>query len=269
MAEPEERDLASPRALRPAQLGVVLVGRVTLGHIGATVVDLAGRGYLRIELVEDDGPDWQITALDAEPDELLGYERTLLSGLLDGPQAIRLGLVTARMMPLMDKVRSQIERDAVSAGWLGHGLVRRLLTRGQLTRPGQGPVQRTKAGEELLKEIKAFRRELRAMAGDGDTGALARFAPYAMIFGLTAPLPAAASPRESPGAPDPPALTAGFAACWQKAWATAAPSGPRFWWAFQPATPGHSAAPGHAHHTYDHHGGGFDGGHGGGFGGHH
>jgi hypothetical protein len=271
------RDLAPPHALRPAQLGVILVGRVTLAHIGATVVDLAGRGYLCIELVEDDDPDWQVTALDAEPDELLGYERTLLGGLFDGPQTIRLGLVTARMIPLMDKVRSQIERDAVSAGWLGRGLVQRLLTRVQLTRPGQGSVRRTKAGEELLKEIKAFRRELRAKAGDGDSGALAWYAPYAMIFGLTAPVQVVGSPRESSDAADPRAQTAGFAACWQKAWATAAP--PEFWFSwnpFQPVSPGHSTVPGHAnhhhtynHHTYDHHGGGFDGGHGGHGGGFH
>jgi hypothetical protein len=264
MAEPTGPDLAPPRALRPAQLGVILVGRVTLAHIGATVVDLAGRGYLRIELVEDDDPDWQITALDAEPDELPGYERTLLRGLFDGPQTIRLGLVTARMMPLLDKVRSDIERDAVRARWLSHGLVQRLLTRGHLTRPHLGSVRRTKAGEELLKEIKAFRRELRVMAGDRDTGALARYAPYAMIFGLTAPVPAAGSPPASSDSAGPRAQTADFAACWQKAWATAAPSG--FWFSWDPyqrAGPGHSAAPGH--HTYDHHGGGFDAGHGGGF----
>lgn len=273
MEEPARRDLAPPRALRPAQLGVVLVGRVTLGHIGATAVDLAARGYLRIELVEDDDPDWRMTALDAERDELLGYERTLLRGMFDGPRNLRLGLITARMMPVLDKVHSQIERDAVGAGWLGHGLVRRLLTRGQLTSPGQGSVRRTRAGEELLKEIKAFRRELRAMAGDGDTGGLARYAPYAMIFGLTAPVLAVDSPRESSDAADPRAQTAGFAACWHKAWATAAPSGLRFWWEpYQSDSPGHSAVPGHAshhhaydHHAYDHHGGGFDGGHAGGF----
>jgi hypothetical protein len=245
---------------------------VTLGHIGATVVDLAGRGYLRIELVEDEDPDWQVTALDAEPDGLLDYERALLGGLFDGPQAIRLGLVTARMIPLMDKVRSQIERDAVSAGRLGRGLVRRLLARGRPARPGQVPARRTKAGGELLKEIEAFRRELRAMAGDGDTGALARYAPYAMIFGLTAPVPAADSPPESPGAAGPRPQTADFAARWHKAWATAAPPGLWFWWnPAQSGSPGHSAVPGHAHHhtydhhTYDHHGGGFHGGHGGGF----
>ena len=262
MEEPGGRDLAPPRALRPAQLGVILVGRVTLGHIAATVVDLAGRGYLRIELVEDHDPDWQITALDAEPDGLLDYERTLLRGLFDGPQTLRLGLVPARMIPLLDKVRSQVVRDAASAGRLGNGLVQRL-THGRLSRPGQDSVRRTKAGEELLKEIKAFRRELRDMAGDGDAGALARYAPYAMIFGLTASVGAADNPlRESSDGADPRAQTADFAACWQKAWATAAPSGLRLWWVpSQPDSPGHSAVPGHAHH----HGGGIDGGHGGGF----
>lgn len=271
MEEPAGRDLGPPRALRPAQLGVILVGRVTLGHIGATVVDLAGRGYTRIELVEDDDPDWQITALDAEPDGLLDYERTLLRGLFDGPQTIRLGLVTARMIPLLDKVRAQIVRDAADAGQLGNGLLRRLV-RGRLGRPGQGPLRRTKAGGELLREIKAFRRELRAMAGDGNADALAHYAPYAMIFGLTAPVPTAGSPlREPSGDPDPRPQTADFAACWQKAWSTAAPFELPFWWnPSQPTGPGHSAVPGHAHHhAYDHHpdhhGGGFHGGHGGGF----
>jgi Predicted membrane protein (DUF2207) len=253
-----------PRALRPAQLGVVLVGRVTLRHIGATVVDLAERGYLRVEPIEDDGRDWQITDLDAGPNGLLGYERALLRGLFDGPRTIRLGLVTAGMVPLLDEVRSQIERDAVGAGWLGRGMVRRLLTRAQLTRPGRGPVWRTKAGEELLEEIRAFGRELRAMAGDGDGGALARYAPYAMIFGLTAPVLTAGGPRESSGAARPQAQTADFAARWRTAWATAAPSG-TYW--SDSLQPGHSVVPGRAYdqHIFDHHGGGFDGGHGGGF----
>jgi hypothetical protein len=70
VAETAGRDLVPPRALRPAQLGVVLVGRVTIRPIGATVVDLAERGYLRVELIEDDARDWQITDLDAGSDGL-------------------------------------------------------------------------------------------------------------------------------------------------------------------------------------------------------
>jgi hypothetical protein len=260
------RDLAPPGALRPAQLGVILVGRVTLGHIGATVVDLAGRGHLCIEPVEGDDPDWRVTALGAEPVGLLDYERTLLGGFPGGPQALRLGLITAGMMRLLDKVRSQILRDAVSAGRLSHRLARRLLARAKLSGNDEGPVRRTRTGEELLKEIKAFRGELRAMAGGGDTSALARHAPYAMIFGLTAPVLAAGStPWQSSDGAAPRALTTDFAACWHKAWETARPDGFRFWWdPCQPDSPGYSAAHGHGH-GHGHHGGGFDSGHGGGF----
>jgi hypothetical protein len=137
------RDLAPPQALRPAQLGVILVGRVTLGHLGATVVDLAGRDYLGIEPVAgDDGdPDWEVTAQDREPAQLLGYERTLRDRLFDGP--LRLGAVTAGLLPLLDEVRSRVERDAIRAGWLGRGPVKRLLGRWTLPRPGQGPARRT------------------------------------------------------------------------------------------------------------------------------
>jgi Predicted membrane protein (DUF2207) len=278
METPAGQELAPPRALRPAQLGVILVGRVTLAHIGATVVDLAGRGHVRIEPVEDDGPDWELTALERAPDGLLAYERTLLDGLFDGPQDIRLARVTARMTPLLDQVRSQVVRDAVGAGLLGHGLVRRLLTRVHLSRPGQGPVKRTRAGEELLEEIKAFRRELRAAAGAGGADALGGCAPYAMIFGLSAAIPADDSAqRQPPDGTDPRAQTADFAARWHKAWEAAAP--PVFWisWYSQPSGPGHTAAPGHAHGGHGggyqdsgFHGGhgGFTGGHGGGFGGH-
>jgi hypothetical protein len=265
---------APPRGLAPAQLGVILVGRVTLAHIGATVVDLAGRGHLSLEPVDrpdpvdDDRLDWQISAVEAAPDGLLAYELTLLRGLFAGPQAIRLGHVTARMIPLMDKVRTGVIRDAADHGLLGQGLARRLLTRARLSRPGRpGPVTRTRAGDELLTEIKAFRRELRAMARAGGADALAGCAPYAMIFGLAAPIPAVGRAQRRPfdGADARPPTT-DFAARWQRAWAAAAP--PVVWVSWNPGPAqslGHSAAPGHAH---GYHGGGFDGGHGGHSGGH-
>jgi hypothetical protein len=269
------REHAPPRGLRPAQLGVVLVGRVTLAHLAATVVDLAARGRVAIEPVEDDGPDWQIAAVDLSAAGLLGYEQTLLQGLFDGPQDIRLGQVTARMIPLLDRVRSQVVRDAVGAGLLGLGPMRRLLARGQLGNPVAGPVKRTRAGDELLKEIKAFRRELRAAAGAGGAGALAGYAPYAMIFGLAVPLPIVGGVRRQPADDaDPRATATDFATRWHKAWESAAP--PETWrsWSTPGPAPGHSAAPGHAHGYHDGgfhggHGGGFGGGHGGGFGGGH
>jgi len=61
--EPSQ-ELTAPNGLRPAQLGIVFVGRVILGHIGATVADLAQRGYLRLEEVPGaDQADWVLTDL--------------------------------------------------------------------------------------------------------------------------------------------------------------------------------------------------------------
>jgi hypothetical protein len=267
--------LAPPGGLRPAQLGVILIGRVTLGHIAATVVDMAGRGYLSMELAEGDDPDWRLTDLNAEPAGLLDYERVLLRGLFDGPAAILLGEITSRLTRVLDKVRSEILRDASRAGRLGPGLARRLaLALGQRGSGSQDPGRRTKAGEELLKDIKAFRRELRALATSADTAALARYAPYAMIFGLTAPIPAADdAPRHSSGGADPRGHTSDFAKCWQEAWASTTPSSdwPYVWNPSQDDSQSHATSHAHSYHGgHDggYHGGGHDGGHGGFGGGH-
>src|SRR5262249_43495227 len=83
---PTGRDPAPPGGLRPAQLGVVLVGRVLLGHVGATVVDLACRGCLTVEPLDEDGSDWRLTVMPAVPEDLLGYEQAIVHGLL-GEQA--------------------------------------------------------------------------------------------------------------------------------------------------------------------------------------
>jgi hypothetical protein len=38
-----------PEGLRPGQLGVIAIGRVIIGDVAATLVDLALRGLLRID----------------------------------------------------------------------------------------------------------------------------------------------------------------------------------------------------------------------------
>ena len=42
----QPKSVTPPEDLRPAQLGIVLRGRVILGHVTATLVDLAQRGFL-------------------------------------------------------------------------------------------------------------------------------------------------------------------------------------------------------------------------------
>jgi hypothetical protein len=268
------RDLAPPGGLRPAQLGIVLVGRVLLGHVGATVVDLACRGCLTVAPLDKDGSDWLLTARPAAPAGLLGYEQAIMHGFFGKRSAFRLEHMTLAMTPVLDEARAGIVRDALAAGRLRAGIARRFaFTRGQRRRHDQNPGRRTRAGQELLTEIKRFRGSLRALAAAGDTEALARFAPYAMIFGLKAPLPAG---NLAPGEALPPIWTAQFAACWMKAWGN---GGRDFLgWQWDPYLgQGNDHGPLHGHHGHaqasghdgfgGHHGG-FGADHGGGGGGH-
>jgi hypothetical protein len=123
----QPKGVTPPQDLRPAQLGIVLRGRVILGHVTATLVDLAQRGFLGLDEVQGNtGPDWLLTDL----------------------------------------------RDHAT-----HGSRLRRWRRDQ----------RSPRGEQLLKQIQVFRRELRALAVSGDSEALAGLVPYAMIFGFGAP----------------------------------------------------------------------------------
>ena len=97
------RDLAPPGGLRPAQLGIVLVGRVLLGHVGATVVDLASRGYLTVAPLDEDCSDWLLTAVPAVPEDLLGYEQAIMHGFFGKQAAFRLEHMSLAMTPVLDQ----------------------------------------------------------------------------------------------------------------------------------------------------------------------
>lgn len=159
-----------PAGLRPGQLGVVLLGRVIIGDVAATLVDLACRQVLRV--TEDPGAGtWLLGASPAAGppgEELLGYDRALLRGLPVGSVA---GIPElARTYPAaMDRARRALIRDAVRRGWLSR------LRRGQ----------RTGQGEELALRIRSFQRELRRLRSEHGESALdGRLLPYALHFGL-------------------------------------------------------------------------------------
>lgn len=162
--------LTPPGDLRPAQLGVVLLGQAIPGHISATFADLEQRGFLRIEEIPGDDQDWLLTDLrdQAARGELLRFEATLLDGLFEFQSAVKLEEMTQVLIPLVRRVQAQVHRDAVRRGWLHRG-------------PRRG---RTEEGEELLAQIQSFRMKLRARADSGDAETMARLAPYAIGFGL-------------------------------------------------------------------------------------
>jgi hypothetical protein len=170
----QPKDLTPPGNLRPAQLGIVLVGRVVLGHVTATLVDLAQRGFLRIDEVDGHaGPGWLTDLRDqaAGRNSLLRFEVTLLAGLFARQPTVRLSEIGQGLVPVLNRFRAQLTRDAVRNGRL-HRWHR---------------TQRPPRDEQLLKQIRDFRRELRTLAASGSNDALAGLIPYAMIFGLRQP----------------------------------------------------------------------------------
>ena len=74
-----------PEDIRPGQVGTLIDEQANPLDVTATIVDLAVRGYLRIQEIPKKHfwgkPDWWLIQL-REPDEhLLGYEQTMLDGL--------------------------------------------------------------------------------------------------------------------------------------------------------------------------------------------
>src|SRR5258708_6128940 len=113
MQEGRAQSLTPPEDLRPAQLGIVLLGRVILGHISATLVDLAQRGFLRIDAIPGDGdPDWLLTSLRdqaAGRSVLLRFEATLLDGLFARQSPVRVPEISQELiLPAPNRVRSHL-----------------------------------------------------------------------------------------------------------------------------------------------------------------
>jgi hypothetical protein len=177
MAAEQAADLIPPENLRPAQLGIVFLGRVVLGHLSATIADLAHRGVLTVaEAPGAPGNDWLLTDLRGRSPEhgtLLPYEKRLLDGLFARRAEVTLSDLGPRLTDTIDRTRQSLRRDAVRRGLLRRGWPRR-----------GWPDRRTQRGEQLLTPIRQLRRELRALAASGDLERRPDLAPYAMIFGL-------------------------------------------------------------------------------------
>lgn len=117
-----------PEGIRPAQAGLLVDEVVNPVAITATVVDLAVRGYLRIQedpAREDWGrPDWRLVRLKGADEDLLDYEHRLLEGLFalrrrragDG-KAVWLSDLDKDFYDRFQLVRSRLYRDAMQRGW--------------------------------------------------------------------------------------------------------------------------------------------------------
>ncbi len=162
---------APPDGLRPGQVGLVCAGRVILGDVAATLVDLAVRGHLDLgQPPPGDSGGWLLTprlgtASSQGAGSLPGYERILLRGLVG-----QAGTVALPALPraVLDQTRSELIDDAVRRGWF-HGHPRHHAT--------------SKAAVALAGCILAFRRDLLHPESQGSALA-AELLPYALHFGM-------------------------------------------------------------------------------------
>jgi hypothetical protein len=139
---------AALEGLRAGQTGVVVLGRVIMGDIAVTLVDLIQRELLIVEEPADGG-DWLLTlaagtAARRKHGALLDYEKRLLDGLGEGGGGSRLSSLADGFGRVLDETRKALIREAAHQGWLRH----------------LHHDQRTPKGEELAGHVRSFRQPL-------------------------------------------------------------------------------------------------------------
>lgn len=163
-----------PAGIRVGQLGVVILRRVIIGDVAATLVDLSIRRLLRVEEHDREPGGWLVNPLYATAprhrrESLLGYERALLDGLSQGGTAASVASLAPAMPRVLQRRRAALVHDAVHHGWL-----RRL-----------HPDQRTDAGEQLASRIRSFQHGLRRAAAEQGADTLTGpLLPYALRFAV-------------------------------------------------------------------------------------
>jgi hypothetical protein len=155
--------LTPPDGIRPGEIGIILLGRVILGDIATTIVDLSQRQYVRVE--EAAGGGWLISvAAEQDSHALARYEKALLDALPTDPV-----LLTDVDVSVPDVARKALIHDSVTRGWLRH----------------LHHDERTPAAEELAVHLRTFQRQMRALRTDQGPEALTgALLPYALHFGL-------------------------------------------------------------------------------------
>jgi uncharacterized membrane protein YgcG len=104
----------SPDALSPAEVGTLIDEKVDLRDISATIIDLAVRGYLKIEEVGSSswfssGNDYQFVKLKG-PDGLKNFERKLYDQVFKTGDTVVLSDLSEKFFPVLGQVRKDLYR---------------------------------------------------------------------------------------------------------------------------------------------------------------
>lgn len=110
-----------PDGVRPGQIGTLVDEQADVIDVTATIVDLAVRGYLRIDEQPRqayDPPDWRLVRLPHAPvNTLLPYERALYDAIFEGRDSVLLSQLSGSFATHLGKVRDALYADVVRQGW--------------------------------------------------------------------------------------------------------------------------------------------------------
>ncbi|MGI8984185.1 MAG: DUF2207 domain-containing protein [Acidimicrobiales bacterium] len=113
-------EFVPPDNFRPGQAGTLVDEVANPLDVTATIVDLAVRGYLRIDEIPKKGwfgkADWTLTKL-REDDGLLRYERLLLDGLFQSGDEVKLSSLRTTFVSRLQQVQDALYDDVVAQGW--------------------------------------------------------------------------------------------------------------------------------------------------------
>ncbi|MBR8744720.1 DUF2207 domain-containing protein [Nocardiopsis sp. MG754419] len=116
----------APDDVHPGQIGTLVDERVDIADLTASVLDLAVRGYIRVEELPHEhftSVDWRLVRLDGpRGDTLLASEWLLLDALFGEKRTVRLSeLASPRhsedLPARIDRVREELYRDMVRLKW--------------------------------------------------------------------------------------------------------------------------------------------------------
>jgi len=113
-------EFVPPDGLRPGELGTLIDFEAGVLDVTATIIDLAVRGYLKIEEVDKEWyqfkHDWKLIKL-AKDEPLKEYERSLYSGLFQSGDEIKISDLKNTFAARMSKVRTLLMDDAMAQKW--------------------------------------------------------------------------------------------------------------------------------------------------------
>jgi len=112
-----------PKGVQPGMVGTIIDETANPIDVSATVIDLAVRGFLRIEENEGGGmfsrTDWTLTRLDPPAGErLLPYERSLLDGIFSTRgDVVQLSELKNTFASTLKSIQRQMYQEVVTRGW--------------------------------------------------------------------------------------------------------------------------------------------------------